>query len=215
MNCFQFGGLVHDLGRNKRLGAEVRAEALAHAESCVPCGRMREEVERLDAALKSLATEQSVERAQGRVEAALVAEFLAVRNGAASAKRRSALWQAAAVAAVVTLLATAGWTLRHFAHGAAGTLPATDVSRSVGGHADTVTAENENDDRFVRLPFAGDGKAVEDDAILRAELPGSALASLGFPVGDVNGTEMVPVELMVGEDGTPEAIRIVPQEVEE
>jgi hypothetical protein len=34
-------------------------------------------------------------------------------------------------------------------------------------------------------------------------------------VGDMNGTESVPVELMVSEDGTPEAIRLVAQDVEE
>ena len=88
-------------------------------------------------------------------------------------------------------------------------------NRCAAGDDFGLVAENENDAQFIRLPYANDGAAVENDAIVRAVLPRSALASLGFPVGDVSGAEPVPVELMVSEDGTPEAIRLVAQDVEE
>ncbi len=219
MECFRFGGLVHDLGRRRGLDASVREEALAHAGSCARCARLLAEVERLDSALRSVAAGQKAERvgdlARGRFEAALVAEFRATK---ALVNRRKTTWQVAAVAAAAALLLTSGWAFRHFGPSSAQRkLAGAPNSGAIVGtqQADVVLAENEDGARFIRLPYAGDGRAVEDDAIVRAVLPRSALASLGFPVGDVNGTESVPVELMVSEDGTPEAIRLVSQDVEE
>jgi hypothetical protein len=221
MDCFQFAGLVHDLGRRGRLDGIIRDQALAHAESCARCARRLEEVESLEAALRSVVADQAGERADGRVEAVLVAQFLATKKGTA---RRSVLWEAAAVAAAVLVLVTGGWALRRLAPAlqdgtsATGKIGAANGSSAAtaGGsqEADTVVAEN-GSGTFIRLPYAGDGRVVEDDAIVRAVLPRSALASLGFPVGDVNASEPVPVELMVGEDGTPEAIRLVSQDIEQ
>ena len=123
------------------------------------------------------------------------------------------------MAAAAALLLTSGWAFRHFAPSSAqrklAGAPELRCDRRVHSKQTWSLAENEDGARFIRLPYAGDGRAVEDDAIVRAVLPRSALASLGFPVGDVNGTEAVPVELMVSEDGTPEAIRLVSQDVEE
>lgn len=229
MDCFQFAGLVHDLGRRRVVDADVRGEALAHAKSCLRCARLLAEVEFLDAALRSMAEEQADQRLEGRpeerterrIESALVAEFRAAKAGAA---RRSLGWQAAAIVTAAMVLLTAGWALRHFAPGLNTTSPAVGTNGVASGSGsvpgvesqpvETVVAENGNGATFIRLPYASDGRTVEDDAIVRAVLPRSALASMGFPVGDMNASEPVPVELMVGEDGTPEAIRLVSQDIE-
>jgi hypothetical protein len=222
MDCFQFAGLVHDLGRHRRLDASARDAALAHSNSCARCARLLAEVESLDAALRSVVADQAGERAGKGVETALLAEFVDAKNRAG---RRSTRWQLAAVAAVAVLLLTAGWAALRFAPGTdrarqgigvSGTSNAVKSAPAVGsGQSDAVVAQNESGGTFVRLPYASDGRVVEDDAIVRAVLPRSALASLGFPVGDVNATEPVPVELMMSEDGTPEAIRLVSQDVAE
>jgi len=225
MDCTRFEGLVHDLGRRLGLDVGVREEALAHADSCAPSARLLAEVERLDFALRYMAAEQKADRAgdlaQPRVEAALVAEFKAVKL---RASRRSARWRVAAAAAAAMLFLTTGWAWRHFAPSSGETGPAIGHTVAVetnstapvaAGDPAPAVAENQNGAPFIRLPYANDGAVVEDDAIVRADMPRSALASLGFPVGDVSGTEAVPVELMVSEDGTPEAIRLVAQDVEE
>jgi len=221
MDCSQFEGLVHDLGRRAALRASLRDEALTHAESCARCAALLEEVELLDSALRSMAAEQVRERAPERVKVALVTEF----HSATGSTRRSVRWQIAAVAAAAVVLLSTGWALRHFAPAINGTSPRSGESGAAIGlnsapgaeteQAYAVVAENEGGVNFIRLPEAADGAAVEDDAIVRAVLPRSALASLGFPVGDSIGAEPVPVELMVNEDGTPEAIRLVSQDAQE
>jgi hypothetical protein len=224
MDCLQFERVVHDLGRRRGLNPDVRDEALAHAESCERCAQLLTDVERLDSALRLVAADQRADRpgdlARGRIEMALVAEFRAVKKGAT---RRSVAWQAAAVAAAAVVLFSTGWALRHFAPASIETRPAVEENGGATGSSPAASpqqtyaevAENENENRFIRLPSAGDGRAMEDDAIVRAVLPRSELASLGFPVGDLSGTEAVPVEIVVSEDGTPEAIRLVSQEIEE
>jgi hypothetical protein len=225
MDCTRFEGLVHDLGRRRGLDVHVREEALAHADSCAPCAQLLAEAERLDFALRYLAAEQKAGRAgdlaQPRVEAALVAEFKAVKS---RASRWNARWHVAAIATAAMLFLTIGLAWRHFAPRPDKTGPGTgpnvavamkSTAPAVPGDAAFAVAENQNGAQFIRLPYANDGTVVEDDAIVRANMPRSALASLGFPMGDVSGTEAVPVELMVSEDGTPEAIRLVAQDVQE
>ena len=191
--------------------------------SCARCARLLAEVERLDSALRSVAAE-SEERnesaiwpeadrgcAGGRVSRDESGSEAPKSNGMAGGRRGGG-------SGLVTYF---GLGVAAFCAGvlepAAGAVPVrrTPVRSWSTQQADAVVAENEDGARFIRLPYAGDGRAVEDDAIVRAVLPRSALASLGFPVGDVNGTESVPVELMVSEDGTPEAIRLVSQDIEE
>jgi hypothetical protein len=61
---------------------------------------------------------------------------------------------------------------------------------------------------FMPLPYA-DGGPVEDATLVRVVLPGTALSALGLPVTDGSAEGKVVADFIVGEDGTPEAIRIV------
>jgi len=56
---------------------------------------------------------------------------------------------------------------------------------------------------------ADDPAALEGGAIVRVTLPRSALRSFGLPVTESDGTERVFADLLVSEDGTPQAIRLV------
>ena len=59
------------------------------------------------------------------------------------------------------------------------------------------------------VPYADDPAALEGGAIVRVTLPRSALRSFGLPVTESDGTERVFADLLVSEDGTPQAIRLV------
>ena len=66
--------------------------------------------------------------------------------------------------------------------------------------------------RFIALPYADDPQGLEGGAIVRVELSGPALASLGMPVSLAGSSGSIPADLLVSDDGTPQAIRLVSQE---
>src|SRR5208282_2608356 len=77
-------------------------------------------------------------------------------------------------------------------------------------------AENQLDDSedataFVALPYADDSAARDGGAIIRVVLSRPALASLGMPVTDLGATDRIPADIVVSEDGAPQAIRLVSQ----
>jgi hypothetical protein len=61
---------------------------------------------------------------------------------------------------------------------------------------------------FMPLPYAEEGP-IENATVVRAVLPGTELGAFGLPVTDGAAEGKVVADFIVGEDGTPEAIRIV------
>jgi hypothetical protein len=74
------------------------------------------------------------------------------------------------------------------------------------GHRETLVAGNEVSG-FTFLPgaFATD---TEEAAILRVRLQRGALGALGLPVNEERAGEWIQVDLLVGEDGLPQAVRL-------
>lgn len=65
---------------------------------------------------------------------------------------------------------------------------------------------------FVSLPYADDAADLQDGTVVQVVLPRSALASFGLPATVYAGyADRVPADLILNEDGTPEAIRLVSQ----
>ncbi len=71
--------------------------------------------------------------------------------------------------------------------------------------------DNEYAEEFVPVPYAEDPAALEGGAIVRVTLPRSALASFGLPITESDGADRVSADLIVSQDGTPQAIRLVSQ----
>src|SRR5579872_970575 len=73
---------------------------------------------------------------------------------------------------------------------------------------ETATAEDSNSD-FVPLPYGETLSADDSGLVVRVSLTRSALGSLGYPVDEVHGGDLVQADLLVGEDGLPRAVRLV------
>jgi hypothetical protein len=71
--------------------------------------------------------------------------------------------------------------------------------------------DSESATPFVVLPYADDAMAGEGGAVVRVMLSRPALASLGMPVTDIGAGDRIPVDVMVSQDGAPQAIRLVAQ----
>ena len=70
----------------------------------------------------------------------------------------------------------------------------------------TLVAENELSG-FTFLPGAV-VTDTDDAAILRVRLQRGALGALGLPVNEERASEWIQVDLLVGDDGLPQAVRL-------
>jgi hypothetical protein len=65
---------------------------------------------------------------------------------------------------------------------------------------------------YVRLPYADDPAALEGGSVVRVTLARSALESYGLPAEGLGTGDRVTADMLVSEDGTPQAIRLVAQQ---
>jgi hypothetical protein len=237
MDCAQFEEIVHDLDRPQTCSPALRERALAHAESCGDCARLMIKSESLDFALKSLAAQDSARQASARLESALVQEFR--RDKEIAARTATHRYTALLAAAAALLLVLAGSLYERWGTGgkSAG-LTASDRSSSqpaaanagvqgtaAQGNESALNAQkpaasnlyadnSEEAGAFIQLPYADDPTVAQNGAVVRVVLSPSALASLGVRVTGIGSGESVPADLLVSEDGTPQAVRLVSQATE-
>jgi hypothetical protein len=211
MSCLQFEEIVHDLDRPGTHALALREKALAHAEWCARCAQLLTETESLDQALHMIATAAGEQEAPAWVESALLREFRCVKAGARNptfGRHVAALGIAAAV------LLAAGVSLHRFAPrlkgGSGNGVQANGSSSLPTSQSGPGTLESASD--FIALPYADDPDGVEGGTVVRVELSGPALASLGMPVSLAGASGSIPADLLVSDDGTPQAIRLVSQE---
>jgi hypothetical protein len=62
-------------------------------------------------------------------------------------------------------------------------------------------------DQFVLLPGSVQQESG-DASVVRVRLQRGALGALGLPVNEERATEWIQVDLFVGEDGQPQAVRV-------
>jgi hypothetical protein len=237
MDCVQFKEIYHELDRPGTSGFRFRERALAHAESCAGCGALLTDAEALDFALRNLAQSSNGSKASPRVEAALLWEFHRVKH---VGQQRRIYRQLAILSTAAAILLALGLGVHYRIISKARNTPPQVASTVVTPAAETpVTraspvspnsskaalaanaqtksasvnqpADNEYAEEFVPVPYADDPAALEGGAIVRVTLPRSALASFGLPITESDGTDRVSADLVVSQDGTPQAIRLVSQ----
>jgi hypothetical protein len=217
IDCSQFEEALPDLDRAGTQGAVLRDVALAHAESCSHCASLLTESESLDFSLRSLSAHNATRTAHPRVEAALLLEF---RKGKARAVRRRLQWQLSVLGTAAAVILALGGLLHRgiirfpAAHPNAGESAPSAISHPGAGNigASGQTVGTYDAFAFTPLPHADDPAAWEGGAVVRVVLSPSALASFGFAVTDFSDTRLIPADLVVSDDGTPQAIRLVSQE---
>jgi hypothetical protein len=78
----------------------------------------------------------------------------------------------------------------------------------------TAAAENDATEyatAYMPLPYAYDPSGLEGGAVVRVVLPRAVLVSYGLPVEAMGVSDQVTADMVVSEDGTPQAIRLVRQ----
>lgn len=231
IDCVQFGEMLPDFDRPGTLGAERSEEALAHAESCAPCATLMMEAESLNYGLRRLAETAVGSEAPARVEDALLHEFRRAKAVKSRSKLRRDL-VVLAIAALVLLAVGLGLYRHPWNTVSKQQLPAVAQNATPSGvDASAASAENSANNgtepsatesltepsdneyatAFVPLPYADDPSETQGGAVVRVDLPRASLVSMGIPVAGLNAGDHVVADLMLSEDGTPQAIRLVSQ----
>ena len=238
MDCAQFQEVLHELDRPGTEGATLCERALAHAELCSDCATLLIEVESLDFSLRQAAADSSDLQAPPRLETLLLQEFRREKSATAS---RGLRWQLAAfgIAAAVLLALglslhqqhlvtpggvnslqtstqTAGQTSAQAPDNPAATkTPVAATNSSSHAAADSASAAASNYSEYATaympLPGAYDPSELEGGAVVRVVLPRAALISYGLPVEGMGVADRVTADMVVSQDGTPQAIRLVAQ----
>ena len=211
MTCDEFEAIGWDAQSNASLTDVQRAAAAAHAVSCTRCAALGDSWEATCLELRSLAQATTTAEAPARVEMRLRQQFGAQYHTPKA--RRTAVVTAWFLAAAAVLVGAASWvSWRANQNRAIALTPDRGVAgdRSVGqslrADPQIFMADSELSD-FTLLP--GILPADTDDAaILRVRMQRGALGALGLPVNEDRANEWIQVDLLVGNDGLPEAVRL-------
>jgi hypothetical protein len=211
MNCEEFAAAGLGAEHDGELAAAQQLAALEHLTMCARCAALADSWEAARGELRLLADITSVDGAPPRVEMRLRQEFR-TRHRTLKSRRAAVLaaWGLAAAAVLVGALSWVNWRAPQLFR-KLGTTNSTAETKPIAGGDATLVAGNlsaENaDNEFTPLPGAIYG-GNEDAAIVRVRMQRSSLSALGFPVNEDSAGEWIQVDLLVGDDGLPQAVRV-------
>jgi hypothetical protein len=232
MNCEEFEVVGLGLDRESVQDADAaleRRSAIEHISSCSRCAALQESWREAQMELGALREVTEVASAPLRVEMRLRQEFHTRHR---TLKIRAAAVVAAwALAGAAVLVGTVSWWNWHVmqtggvTQSASAVNPAkavggTDAASSVGSNisyaADETTTDSASNttliaasdaENFTLLPGSMP-QETGDAAVVRVRLQRGALSALGLPVNETRANEWIQVDLFVGQDGQPQAVRL-------
>ena len=235
MKCEEFDAIGLDAERDASLSELERAAAREHASACSRCAALQDSWQTARVELKGFADSTAAAETPARVEMRLRQEFR-TQHGTMKTRRVAvtAAWALAAAAVLAGAVSWSSWrksqqeeAARHLAtpknsvlaptqnddtnsganlqNTANGTQPDSANSDS----AETLVADNELRN-FTLLPGALPAEA-DDAEIVRVRMQRGALGALGLPVNEERAGEWIQVDLLVGDDGLPQAVRLPQQ----
>jgi anti-sigma factor RsiW len=234
MKCEEFEAVGLDAERDGSLSELERVAAREHAGTCSRCAGLQDSWEAARVELHDFADATAAAETPARVEMRLRHEFR-MRHRTVKTRRTAviAAWALAAAALVVGAVSWRNWrmslqdnaaghaqtsqTAGNLSNGTknAGTnseTPLSGVSGTQHSNAaendgnETLVADNEMND-FTLLPGVLQSE-VDDAAILRVRMQRGTLGALGLPVNEDRAGEWIQVDLLVANDGLPQAVRL-------
>ena len=216
MKCEEFEaiGLERRGLRMGELDAALQDAAAAHAARCPGCAALQDSWQEARVALQALRETTRDAVTPQRVEMRLRHEF-GMRHRTAKA-RAAAIFGAWALATAAVLFAGVSWWNWRLTQGQGNTVSIgsnvqpnalpwpvapTDTSDEV-----ILVADNEAGD-FTLLPGSLP-QEVDDSAIVRVGMQRGTLSALGFQVNEERVSDWIQVDLLVGQDGLPKAVRL-------
>jgi hypothetical protein len=220
MTCEEFATAGLDLG-SAGMDSAVQKAAREHLRGCSHCAVLHENWLALREDLRVLGAETGDLGAPPCVEMRLRQE-IRTRHKTFRSQRAAAIlgWGLAAAAAVFFVMEWTNWRLQRGENLAARqpkTVETAAAQANSGGpsHAASVVesdlgevlvASNDSGD-FTLLPYSMP-PAPEDATVVRVQMQRAALGALGLTVNEEHAGDLIQVDLLVGDDGLPQAVRL-------
>ncbi len=219
MTCEEFEAIGLERPDTRPARDAARAEAAAHANGCSRCAALQESWQEARAGLQALRAVTRDAQASQRVEMRLRQEFRTTHR--TRRMRSAAVFAAWALAAAALLLGAVSWWNWRLAQSrrtatSAGNIVKPGASTpgiggsdagNVGDSAEEPTLIADNAGDFTLLPGSLPQEA-DDSAIVRVRMQRGALGALGLPVNEERVSDWIQVDLLVGQDGQPKAVRL-------
>jgi len=212
MTCEEFELAGLDLETMQQDDA-VHSAAREHLRSCQRCAALHENWQTLRADLRAVGAETQEAEAPARVEMRLRQEFR-TRHKTMKVRRAAmyAGWTLAAAAVVVAAVSWVNW--RHengkgSAPSAVNSAQGVNINKTVPAGpelGETIVAANDAGE-FTLLPGSFPG-VLEDATVVRVQMQRGALSALGLTVNEERAADLIQVDLLVGDDGQPQALRL-------
>jgi hypothetical protein len=231
MKCEEFEAIGLELDRVSERGgpgAIERGAATDHANVCSRCAALQESWQDALVELRALGAATQDLGAPLRVEMRLRQEFhTRHRTLKMRAAAVIAAWALAAAVLVLGVVTWRNWRLSHTAVPlqSAGAAPRNNAGTSAGPALETLNetdsapadvaadttlvADNDAED-FTLLPGSLP-QETGDASVVRVRMQRGALGALGLPVNEERAGEWIQVDLFVGQDGQPQAVRLPQQ----
>jgi hypothetical protein len=218
MTCEEFALVALDLGSATE--SPLLQAAREHLHICRHCAALQEQWLSLRSELRLLGQENSRAQAPARVEMRLRQEFRTKHKTMKT--QRAAVVATWALAAAAVLLVAVSWVRWHqerinaaAQHPAVISAPQRSGAQTPsipGAAADlgqVVVASNDSssDSDFTLLPGSM-LSPTEDATVVRVGMQRAALSAFGLTVNEEHAGDWIQVDMLVGDDGVPQAVRL-------
>jgi len=212
MTCEEFELVGLDL-ETIREDDPAHSAAREHLRSCPRCAALHENWQTLRADLHAVGAETQEAEAPARVEMRLRQEFR-TRHKTVKA-RRAAVFAGWTLAAAAVVLAAVSWVNWRHENGKGSTPSAVNSAQDVNMNkttpagpelGETIVGSNDAGE-FTLLPGSFPGM-LEDATVVRVQMQRGALSALGLTVNEERAADLIQVDLLVGDDGQPQALRL-------
>ena len=213
MTCEEFQLATLNEGRD---GDSQRASR-EHLLQCSECAAFERNWQELRDELHGMGLQDQDKQAPSRVEMRLRQEFRTKHKTMKA--RRSALATAWALAAAAVLIVTIGWVnwSRERNNSLVSRTNPVDQTVSSASHStgvppagpefgEVLLASN-NSEEFTLLPASTPG-FLGDATVVHVQMQRGALDALGLTVNEEHAGDWIDVDLLVGDDGQPQAVRL-------
>jgi len=222
MNCEEFEAIGLSIDRDTGANGAESAAAQEHASACPRCASLQDAWQVAKLELSALGEATSGAETPERVEMRLRQEFR-TRYRTMPARRAAviAAWALAAAAVMIGAVSWRNWQRARHEEAAkqqvtvsSAPMQAASVDNESSGQKPArnnvyaAQASRDDEGEFTLLPGSA-AADTEDAAIWRVQMQRGALSGLGFPVNEDSASEWIQVDLLVGDDGLPQGVRLV------